>query len=51
MMILSIFAGVYDLSVGVPELHYLALGLELGGASQVNARTTHRLYVYLKVKP
>ena len=46
----SIFEGVYQESVGIAGLHYIALGLGLTGASQLNARTLDKVYVYLKNK-
>ncbi|KAH0838843.1 MFS polyamine transporter [Lanmaoa asiatica] len=46
----SIFEGVYQQSVGISGLHYIALGFGLTGASQLNARTLDKVYVYLKNK-
>jgi len=46
----SIFQGVYQESVGIAGLHYIALGIGITGASQVNARTMDKVYVYLKNK-
>ncbi|KAI9572551.1 MFS general substrate transporter [Boletus coccyginus] len=46
----SIFEGVYQESVGIAGLHYIALGIGITGASQVNARTMDKVYVYLKNK-
>jgi hypothetical protein len=42
----TIFQGVYGQRVGVAGLHYLALGVGLSGASQVNARLLDRVYLY-----
>ncbi|KZP31926.1 MFS polyamine transporter [Athelia psychrophila] len=46
----SIFEGVYGQDAGIAGLHYIALGLGIGGASQVNAHTMDRIYMYLKAK-
>ncbi|OAX35714.1 MFS general substrate transporter [Rhizopogon vinicolor AM-OR11-026] len=46
----SIFQGVYQQSPGVAGLHYIALGIGVTGASQLNARTMDKVYVYLKSK-
>ena len=46
----GIFQGVYDERPGIAGLHYLALGIGLGGASQLNARTLDRVYSYYKDK-
>ncbi|OJA20119.1 hypothetical protein AZE42_04090 [Rhizopogon vesiculosus] len=46
----SIFQGVYQQSTGVAGLHYIALGIGVTGASQLNARTMDKVYVYLKSK-
>jgi len=46
----SIFEGVYQQPVGIAGLHYIALGVGLTGASQINARTLDQVYVYLKNK-
>ncbi|KAG9310436.1 MFS polyamine transporter [Chiua virens] len=46
----SIFEGIYNQPVGIAGLHYLALGIGLIGALQINARTMDRIYVYLKHK-
>ncbi|KAI0338723.1 MFS polyamine transporter [Trametopsis cervina] len=40
----SIFEGVYQQRVGIAGLHYLALGVGLSVASQVNARYMDRIY-------
>ena len=46
----SIFEGVYQQPVGIAGLHYIALGIGLTAASQLNARTMDKVYVYLKNK-
>ena len=46
----SIFEGVYQQPVGTAGLHYIALGIGLTAASQLNARTMDKVYVYLKNK-
>src|SRR5258707_1271945 len=46
----SIFEGIYHEPVGTAGLHYFALGVGLTGASQFNARTMDRVYVYFKTK-
>ena len=46
----SIFEGVYHQPVGIAGLHYIALGVGLSGASQINARTLDKVYVYLSNK-
>lgn len=46
----SIFEGVYNEPVGIAGLHYIALGVGLSGASQINARTLDKVYVHLKNK-
>lgn len=46
----SIFEGVYGQPVGIAGLHYIALGVGLSGASQLNARTLDKVYVHLKNK-
>ncbi|KAG2062662.1 MFS general substrate transporter, partial [Suillus decipiens] len=46
----SIFQGTYHQSVGISGLHYIALGIGLTGASQINANTMDKIYVYLKNK-
>ncbi|KAF8124035.1 MFS polyamine transporter [Boletus edulis] len=46
----SIFEGVYKQPVGIAGLHYIALGIGLTGASQLNARTLDKIYVHLKNK-
>ncbi|KAG2753484.1 MFS general substrate transporter [Suillus brevipes Sb2] len=46
----SIFGGVYQQSVGIAGLHYIALGIGVTGASQLNAKTMDKVYVYFKNK-
>ncbi|KAG2110960.1 MFS polyamine transporter [Suillus discolor] len=46
----SIFQGTYHQSVGISGLHYAALGIGLSAASQLNARTMDKVYIYLKGK-
>ncbi|TBU32694.1 MFS polyamine transporter [Dichomitus squalens] len=46
----SIFEGIYHQPVGIAGLHYLALGIGLSGASQINARLMDRIYVYYTKK-
>ncbi|KAJ8585549.1 MFS general substrate transporter [Rhizopogon salebrosus TDB-379] len=46
----SIFQGVYKQSAGIAGLHYIALGIGLTGASQINARAIDKMYIYLKSK-
>ncbi|KZP33608.1 MFS general substrate transporter [Athelia psychrophila] len=46
----SIFEGVYGQKPGIAGLHYLALGIGLTGASQVNAYTLDKVYAYFKRK-
>ena len=46
----SIFEGVYHQDVGISGLHYIALGVGLTGASQINARFMDRIYVYYTKK-
>lgn len=44
----SIFEGVYQQRVGIAGLHYIALGVGLTGASQINARFMDKIYIALK---
>ncbi|KAJ6508226.1 MFS polyamine transporter [Mycena sanguinolenta] len=44
------FQGVYGENVGISGLHYLALGVGVTGASQINARFMDRIFRYLKEK-
>ncbi|KAG2148766.1 MFS polyamine transporter [Suillus clintonianus] len=46
----SIFEGVYQQSVGIAGLHYIALGVGLTAACQINASTMDKIYVYFKTK-
>jgi hypothetical protein len=46
----SIFQGEYQQPAGIAGLHYIALGIGLSGASQINARTMDKVYVHLKNK-
>ncbi|KAJ2998512.1 hypothetical protein NUW54_g7025 [Trametes sanguinea] len=46
----GIFEGVYREKVGIAGLHYLALGVGLTGASQVNARMLDKIYKYFSAK-
>ncbi|KAF8836360.1 MFS polyamine transporter [Paxillus ammoniavirescens] len=46
----TMFEEVYQQPVGVAGLHYIALGVGLVGASQMNARTLDKIYVHFKNK-
>ena len=46
----SIFTETYHESVGIAGLHLLAIGIGLFSASQINAMSMDRIYVYFKVK-
>jgi hypothetical protein len=46
----TIFGVIYQQKPGIAGLHYLALGVGLSGASQLNARTLDKVYVYFKNK-
>ena len=46
----TIFGGIYHEQIGIAGLHYLALGVGLTGASQINARLLDRIYKYFKEK-
>ncbi|KAH8077752.1 major facilitator superfamily domain-containing protein [Cristinia sonorae] len=46
----SIFEGVYKQSTGIAGLHYLAFGVGLSSASQLNARFMDKIYIYYKRK-
>ncbi|KAI0266420.1 MFS polyamine transporter [Gloeopeniophorella convolvens] len=46
----SIFENIYHERVGIAGLHYLALGVGLTGASQINARLLDRVYAKLKAR-
>ena len=43
-----IFTETYHERVGIAGLHFLALGIGVSGASQINARVMDRIYVYFK---
>ncbi|KAI0686161.1 MFS polyamine transporter [Earliella scabrosa] len=43
----AIFEGVYQQSVGIAGLHYIALGLGMSGISQINAYVLDGSYKYL----
>ncbi|KAF8333792.1 MFS polyamine transporter [Amanita rubescens] len=44
----NIFMGVYHESLGISGLHYIALGIGLTLASQINARMLDKIYIYFK---
>ena len=44
----SIFGGVYHERISIAGLHYLALGIGLYSASQINAMFMDRIYLYFK---
>lgn len=46
----SIFEDAYEESVGIAGLNYIALGIGLTGASQLNARVVDRAYKYFTKK-
>ncbi len=46
----DMFGGTYQEPVGIAGLHYLALGVGLTTASQINARLLDRMYRYFKEK-
>jgi len=46
----AIFANIYHEPSGIAGLHYLALGIGLTLASQINARFLDRTYIYFKNK-
>ncbi|KIJ49828.1 hypothetical protein M422DRAFT_27552 [Sphaerobolus stellatus SS14] len=46
----DIYGGIYGEAPGIAGLHYLALGIGLTGASQINARLLDRIYRHLKEK-
>ncbi|KAI0648903.1 MFS polyamine transporter [Trametes meyenii] len=46
----SIFEGVYREPVGIAGLNYIALGVGLTGASQINARLLDRIYKHYQDK-
>lgn len=49
-MIPDIYADIYHNTPGIGGLHYIALGVGITGASQINARLLDRIYVHLKNK-
>ena len=46
----DIFSDIYNEAPGIAGLHYIALGVGLTSASQLNARFLDRIYVYYKNK-
>ncbi|KAJ3572441.1 hypothetical protein NP233_g3081 [Leucocoprinus birnbaumii] len=44
----AIFTGIYHMPIGTGGLNYIALGIGLTGASQINARYMDKIYVYLR---
>jgi len=44
----GIFTRVYHMEIGIAGLNYIALGIGLTGASQINARYMDRVYVWLR---
>ena len=46
----NIFTDIYNETPGMAGLHYIALGVGLTTASQVNARFLDRIYIHLKSK-
>ncbi|TCD61996.1 hypothetical protein EIP91_007636 [Steccherinum ochraceum] len=46
----SVYGGVYHQSTGIAGLHYLAFGIGLTGASQINARFMDKIYIYFRNK-
>jgi hypothetical protein len=46
----NIFADIYNEVPGIAGLHYIALGVGLTTASQLNARLLDRIYVHYKKK-
>lgn len=46
----AIFQDIYGEPIGIAGLHYLALGVGLTGASQINARLLDRIYKHFKEK-
>jgi len=47
-LVFSSERGVYHQSPGIAGLHYIALGIGLTGAAQLNSRTMDRIYLILK---
>jgi hypothetical protein len=46
----AIFSSIYHERVGIASLHYIALGIGLSLASQVNGRFMDRIYIHFKNK-
>ncbi|EIW85582.1 MFS polyamine transporter [Coniophora puteana RWD-64-598 SS2] len=46
----TIYQDIYHMKLGPAGLNYIALGIGLSGASQLNSRTMDRIYAYLKRK-
>ncbi|KAI0067660.1 MFS polyamine transporter [Artomyces pyxidatus] len=46
----GIFQNVYHQKIGMAGLNYLALGIGITAASQINARYMDRMYAYLKTR-
>lgn len=46
----TIFADIYHQAPGIAGLHYIALGIGLSAASQINARLLDRIYIHFKNK-
>ena len=46
----TIFSSIYHERIGIAGLHYIALGIGLSLASQVNARFMDRIYIHFKNK-
>ncbi|KAF9443637.1 MFS polyamine transporter [Macrolepiota fuliginosa MF-IS2] len=44
----AIFTRTYGMDIGIAGLNYIALGIGLTGASQINARYMDRVYIWLK---
>ena len=44
----AIFSSIYHERVGIASLHYIALGIGLSLASQVNGRFIDRIYIHFK---
>ncbi|KAG1852442.1 MFS polyamine transporter [Suillus subalutaceus] len=46
----SIFLGVYQQSIAIAGLHYIALGIGMIAAARINAATMDKIYVHFKSK-
>ena len=46
----TIFADIYNEGPGISGLHYIALGIALSAASQINARVLDPIYIHFKNK-